>query len=160
MSFGGIPAAQRIQDYYLWEVVLNENPQLRGIVELGTWEGGFACYLAAQARSRKIWFRTYDVRPPEHDIPGFVQLDVFRKAEEVGRLLREWEPVIVLCDGGNKPREVQTFSRHLGPESLLVAHDWGMEISIREIPDNVEMVYGDLCESINSLSRVFRVRDA
>ena len=158
MSFGGIPAAQKVQDYYLWEVVLNEYPQLRGIVELGTWEGGFSCYLAEQARLRGLSFRTYDVRTPEREIPGFVHLDVFRQAGQVGALLREWEPLILLCDGGNKPREARTFSQHLGPESLVAVHDWGTETSEELMPPNLEMVYGAECEQLDSMTRFFRVK--
>lgn len=159
MSFGGVAAAQRIQDYYLWEVVLNEYPHLRAIVEIGTWRGGFACFLAAQARLRGLHFRTYDVHEPVVPIAEFVQMDVFRYADKVGALLKEWKPLILFCDGGNKPRELQTFSRYLGPESVMIVHDWGTEISIREMPERLEMVHGDFCDQIKSMSRVFRVKD-
>ena len=144
MSFGGVPAAQLVQDYFLWECLLNENPQVRGIVELGTWEGGFALYLAAQARCRGLSFRTYDVTAPAHEIPGFVQLDIFREAEQIGEYLRREGPVIVLCDGGNKPRELRTFSRYLTEEARLVVHDWGTEVLPSDVPDNVEMLHQDL----------------
>ena len=157
MSFGGVPAAQLIQDFYLWECLLNENPQLRGIVELGTWEGGFACYLYAQAQARGLSFRTYDVLAPAREIPGFVQLDIFRESEQVGEYLRREDPVVVLCDGGNKPREMKTFSQYLSPQSRLMVHDWGTEVSLRDVPDNLQMLNGDLYSSLNSMSRVFRV---
>jgi hypothetical protein len=157
MSFCGVPAAQRPQDYFLWEVLLNEHPHARGIVELGTWEGGFSLYLAYQALERGIFFRTYDVVRPEREIPGFVQLDIFASADEIGAWLRGKEPLMLLCDGGNKPRELRIFSRFLSPESTIVAHDWGEEIFASDVPDNVEMIYGDFCEQIDSLSRVFKV---
>lgn len=157
MSFGGVPAAQLVTDFYLWECLLNENPQLRGIVELGTWQGGFALYLASQARFRDLSFRTYDVTTPDHEIPGFVQLDIFREAEQVGRYLRRRDPVVVFCDGGNKPRELRTFSKFLSPESRLVVHDWGTEVLPTDVPDNVEMLHEDLYERYGSMSRVFRV---
>ena len=157
MSFAGVPAAQVIQDYYLWECLLNENPQLRGIVELGTWEGGFSLYLAAQARCRGLSFRTYDIAAPSHEIPGFFQLDIFREAEQIGSYLRREEPVVVLCDGGNKARELRTFSKFLSSESLLVVHDWGTEVLPSDVPDSLEMLNGDLYERYQSMSRVFRV---
>ena len=156
MSFGGVPAAQVVQDYYLWEWLLNETP-CRGIVELGTWEGGFSLYLAAQARWRGLSFRTYDVRPPEHEIPGFFQLDIFAQAGEVGAYLEREDPVILLCDGGNKARELRTFSQYLSPASRLVVHDWGTEIQPSEVPPGLEMLHQDLFELYGSMSRVFRV---
>lgn len=160
LSFGGIAAAQVPQDYILWEVLLNENPHLEGIVELGTWNGGFAHFLNAQAAARGMHFRTFDVIAPEREIPCFEQLDIFRYAERVGELLQEWDPVVVLCDGGNKPRELKTFSRFLSPQSILVVHDWGSEMFPEDVPENVEMIYGDYCERLESRSRVFKVRDA
>lgn len=157
MSFGGVPAAQCVQDYYLWEYLLNDNPQLRGIVELGTWEGGFSLYLAAQARCRGISFRTYDIVAPGHEIAGFVQLDIFGEAESIGQYIRGCLPVIVLCDGGNKARELRTFSEYLDAESRLVVHDWGTEMDPKDVPGNLEMLYGDTFERYRSMSRVFRV---
>ena len=161
MSFGGIPASQLVQDYYLWEYVLNDNPQLRGIVELGTWEGGFANYLAAQAQCRGLSFRTYDIASPfaihGNLVPGFRKADIFREAESIGEYLRQEDPVIVLCDGGNKPRELKTFSRFLGPDSRMVTHDWGTEVTEADVPPNLEMLYGDTFSRYQSMSRVFRV---
>lgn len=157
MSFAGIAASQVIQDYYLWEYVLNDNPQLRGIVELGTWEGGFSCYLAAQAGFRGLSFRTYDVIAPGREIPGFFQLDIFREAEAIGEYLRRESPVILLCDGGNKAREMKVFSPFLTPESRMIVHDWGTEVDQANVPANVEMLYEDLFVRYQSLSRVFRV---
>ena len=157
MSFGGVPAAQCVQDYYLWEWILNDNPQLRGIVELGTWEGGFSLYLAAQAGCRGLSFRTYDVTAPAREIPGFVQLDIFHKADEIGEYLRREGPVALLCDGGNKARELKTFSRYVTPEGIMVVHDWGTEIQPEEVPDGLTMAYEDTFERYGSMSRVFRV---
>lgn len=157
MSFGGVPAAQCAQDYYLWEYLLNDNPQTRGIVELGTWEGGFSLYLAEQARLRGLSFRTYDIIAPGREIPGFVQLDIFGQAGAIGEHLRGVSPVICLCDGGNKARELRTFSGYLDGDSLMVVHDWGTEMDPDDVPSNLEMVYGDLFERFQSMSRVFRV---
>src|SRR3990172_3485749 len=84
-SFCGISCAQFWADFILWEALLNTHTQLRAIVELGTWQGGFSLYLAAQARGRGLEFRTYDATPPDRPIPGFVRLDIFAEAEQLGR---------------------------------------------------------------------------
>ena len=158
MSFCGIPAAQRVQDYFLWEALLNEETQCRGIVELGTWEGGFSLYLAVQAENRGLFFRTYDVAAPDRRIPGFVQLDIYAEAEAIGEHLSRNDPLVLFCDGGNKPRELKTFSRYLTRESVIVVHDWNTEIFLEDVPDNVEMIYEDFCKGIDSMSRAFRVK--
>src|SRR5207342_3592824 len=60
VSFGGIPVAQYRCDFWLWEWLLNENPQVRAVFELGTWHGGFAWWLWAQTQARGIAFETFD----------------------------------------------------------------------------------------------------
>src|SRR5262245_31923884 len=127
------------------------------VIELGTLDGGFSLYLATQAEQRGMLFRTYDVRKPDGDITGFVQLDIYGCAEAIGEHMRRHEPVIVLCDGGNKPRELKTCSRYVTAESTLVVHDWGSEIFPEDVPANVEMVHEAWCQELGSASRVFRV---
>lgn len=159
MSFGGVGAAQILADYWLWEALLNGEPQLTGIVELGTAKGGFALYLAAQADARDLFFRTYDVVAPTRRIPGFVRCDIFAQASDIGIHLQRRNPLVLFCDGGNKPREIKTFSRFLTPESLIVVHDWGTEMQKEDVPENVTEVYGHLCDEIGSMSRCFKVKD-
>lgn len=158
MSFAGIRAAQILADYWLWEALLNGGDgKLNGIVELGTGKGGFSLYLAAQANARDLFFRTYDISAPDCQVPGFVRVDIYAAADEIGRHLERHDPVILFCDGGNKPRELKTFSRYLSPTSLIVVHDWGTEMTKEDVPENVVEVYGDLCDDIGSMSRCFRV---
>lgn len=162
-SFAGVACAQYFVDFYVWEAVLNERtgadtkgfPALRAIVELGTFKGGFSLYLATQANERGLLFRTYDVAKPDRAIPGFVQLDIFAKAEAIGAHLVRSAPVILLCDGGNKPRELRTFSRYLDHRSILAVHDWGSEIDETDVPDDLTMIYGDFCEELGSITRFF-----
>lgn len=157
-SFGGIPMAQQWADLRLWEAILNEN-KVNAIFEIGTWQGGFSWWLYAQSLARAIYFQTYDAIAPEREIPAFYRVDVFAASDMLGELFRSFEPCVVFCDGGNKPRELQTFSGELrDPASLLLAHDWGEEIGPHDVPDMVEMVYGESCERLGSLTRVFKLR--
>jgi hypothetical protein len=157
VSFAGVPAAQFWAEFVLWEALLNERPY-NGIIELGTWQGGFSLYLAAQAEARGMFFRTYDVQPPPSRIPGFVQVDLYAASDDVGEHMSKHDPVIVLCDGGNKPRELATFSRYVTDASTLVVHDWGTEMLEENVPDEgVRMVHRELCEDLGSISRVFEV---
>lgn len=166
VSFAGVACAQFYADFYLWEGVLNDRtgrtanptglPAVDAIVELGTFKGGFSLYLASQAHWRGLGFRTYDVVAPGRQIPGFVQLDIFAKADEIGEWIRAWETVIVFCDGGNKARELKTFSRYLDSNDLIATHDWGEEITETDVPAGLEMVYGDWCDQLGSATRFFR----
>jgi len=149
--------AQFWAEFCLWESLLNERPY-SGIIELGTLDGGFSLYLAAQAEQRGMFFRTYDIRVPQRKIPGFVQIDIYARADDIGEHMCRNDPVIVFCDGGNKPRELKTFSRYVTPESLLVTHDWGTEMLRSDVPETVDFVHEEWCSEIGSASRCFRVK--
>jgi hypothetical protein len=160
-SFGGVTCAQYWVDFMLWESILNTNPHLLGIIELGTWEGGFSRYLYAQAQARSIKFATYDVVVPQLSVapPFFVQLDIYRypeRIEQVGKVMGG--PVALFCDGGNKPRELRTFPPLMPEGSIIVVHDWGTETMPTDVPDFLEELYGQYCDEIGSMSRVFRMR--
>lgn len=159
-SFGGVSMAQYQCDLVLWEAILNENADLRFIIELGTWMGGFSWWLWAQAEARGMEFQTYDaVQHNEYPPPGFLKKDVFAASEDLILGFNACEPLILLCDNDNKAREIQTFGVALkDPRSLIVVHDWGTEIGPGDIPDTVEPVYEDYCDALGSISRVFRKR--
>lgn len=157
-SFGGIPMAQLPVDLWLWEAVLNENPALQGIVEIGTWQGGLSWWLYAQAQARGIGFRTFDTIQPARTAPQWRKVDVFAEPEQVAEEIRAFgEPVVVFCDGGNKPRELRTFAPMLkDPRSLIAVHDWGTEMQPTEVPDGLVEAYGDRCDADGSITRWFR----
>jgi len=158
VSFGGVPMAQIWADLVLWEAVLNENP-VDAIFEIGTWQGGFSWWLYAQSLARDIFFLTFDAVEPERNIPAFLRVDVFAETTMLGKRFRAFEPCVVFCDGGNKPRELQTFAAELrDPRSLLLVHDWGTEMLPGDVPDTVEMVYREFCEQLGSVTRVFKLR--
>ena len=155
VSFSGVPAAQYWVDFWLWEAVLNATEGLTGIVEIGTWEGGFSRYLHAQAACRGLAFRTYDVVAPKVMVPDFVQADVFAEAAEICGWLSRQGPVALFCDGGNKPRELATFPPYCAAGSVFLVHDWGTETLPADVPPGLRMIHGELCEEIGSITRVF-----
>lgn len=157
-SFGGVPAAQYWCELYLYEAILNSNPQLKRIIELGTWMGGLSLFLYMQAKVRNMWFITYDAQDyntPAYSIIPFVKKDIFASEEELGQTISS-VPTLLICDNGNKPREIKTFAPYVTSDSIIVVHDWKTEIFPEDIPDYLEEIYGDTCDEIGSLSRVFR----
>jgi hypothetical protein len=159
-GFGGIAMAQVWVDLYAWEAILNGNPQLRGIIEIGTWQGGFSGWLWAQARLRDMQFFTCDAVRPERPIryTGFCRVDVFATPEAIEDTIRSiGEPLMLLCDGGNKPRELRTFAPMLkDPGSLIAVHDWGTETTAADVPDGLEPAYASYLEELGSITRFFR----
>lgn len=158
-SFGGIAMAQQWADLWMWEAILNDNPQIKAIFEIGTWQGGFSFWLWSQAQARDLHFETYDATIPDRSIPGFERHDVFADSELLGERFRTWEPCVVFCDGGNKPRELNTFAAELRSQgSLLLVHDWGTEILLEDVPDHLEMIYRTFCLDLSAITRVFQLK--
>lgn len=153
-SFGGVVAAQRFCDFYLWEGLLNSHPEVTGgIFEIGTFNGGMSLFLSAQAEARGYEFHTFDIVRPERPIPGFTKLDVFEQGEFLMAYLPD-EPCFLLCDGGDKPRELREIAPLTEPGSIVVVHDWLTEVYPNDIPDFLEEIHVDFSEGIGSMSRV------
>jgi hypothetical protein len=168
-SFGGIQISQYRIDLDLWETVLNAHPETTAICELGTWKGGFSWWLWAQAQARGMRFATFDAIDMESGVPGFERLDVFLDKQKVLDWItgtRGWfstepqiplnDPIVLFCDNGNKPRELREYTPHLPAGSITLVHDWGTETMPEDVPDWLEMIHGDLCEQIGSITRVFK----
>jgi hypothetical protein len=142
-TFLGVNCSQSWADFLFWERLLNARPGLRSIVELGTGEGGFSRYLSIQADARALLFSTFDhIHMDDQSAPGFQRLDIFAEPNQVRACFVE--PTVLFCDNGDKPREVNTFAPSLQPESLVVVHDWGTEITFGDIPGELKPVHEDL----------------
>lgn len=133
-TFLGTNCSQSWADLQLWEMLLNEHPELRSIVELGTGEAGFSRYLHLQAEARGLCFHTFDrIRMDRHRQSGFHKLDIFANPAKVAARLRH--PGVLFCDNGDKIREVQVFGPFLEPGDLLAVHDWGTEIFAKHVKE-------------------------
>lgn len=151
-TYCGRKAVQWWVDFLLWENLLNLHPEVEGIVELGTGDGGFSLYLFHQAAERGIGFVTFDIETSEYEPPGFYCSDIFADVEGISMLLDR--ATILHCDDGDKPRELATFAPHLQPGSLCVVHDWGIEVGETDVPDCLAPVCEDLWRGVG-LSAVF-----
>jgi hypothetical protein len=159
VSFAHVTVGQHWADFVLWETVLNENPGLRGIVEFGTGAGGFSIWLNAQCQARGMFFRTYDTAKPGRVVPGFVQQDILKQHRDIGHHIARHEPLLLFCDNGDKPLELKLYTPHIQhPASLVMVHDWNQELSERDVPLELEMVYEPFCQELGSITRVFRKR--
>ncbi|MFI5421729.1 MAG: hypothetical protein ACHQ1H_12240 [Nitrososphaerales archaeon] len=131
----GRPIAQYWEDLELWERVLNDYPDMKWIVELGTWEGGMSFYLYGQAYARKMFFSTIDIKDPEKLVPLFVNYNVHDGFPKHITYPIKY-PGILFCDNGDKPEEVKMYSQIVNPESIIAVHDWGTEFIPNDIPND------------------------
>lgn len=174
VTFLGVQAVQFWADLLLWEKLFNAHPQLRGCVELGSLHGGLSLYLCLQSAARGLRFRTFDRKAPEAlatplaqrlDLAAqFVQGDMFDDQSAGGELKTlladaRVHPLVLLCDGGNKPKEFQTFVPLLWAGDLVAVHDHNTEFGdgdAEPVKGLVERIFVDECAAHGSFTVFYR----
>ncbi len=163
-SFCGTHAAQTWNDLALWEEFFNRYP-LASLIELGTWKGGMAAFLALQCKARGIAFTTIDSNGAWQENRELVEslggqclvMDVF-DANTMTKLMEEQpRPCLLFCDNGDKRRELREIASQLEADQYIAVHDWGSESGPEDIPDDWQYLLHDECERMHSLTRYFKI---
>lgn len=170
--FMGCQAIQYWSDLYSWERIFNRHPEIRSIVELGSGQGGLSLFFRLQALQRGMRFFTIDSAPVPAATTelakavGLVQCCITEdmwvngSATVLSLLSNLPHPLLLLCDGGNKPREFQFFVPFLLPGDFVAVHDWGNEFTEQDITPEVaplvETIYAAETEGIGTLTRWFK----
>lgn len=171
-TYCGVPAVQAWQDFMLWERFLNL-VKATSLIEIGTFVGGFSLFLQHQCYSRGMTFYTVDFQVyADFDNKAgalylngtkalFHHMDVWTPPFDdlFNGVLQKEDRIILLCDGGNKPKEMQTFVPRIRPGDLVAAHDWSTEIGDADlvlVKDMLSPIMPGECEALHSLTRFFR----
>ena len=143
----------------LYQVFSHFKPDL--IITLGTGDGELdnvlghywklKSYDIEDRRSFLYCHKNYPDRQQDYggrkDTYEFKQCDIFSAeiVDEIRYLIANHEKVAVLCDNGDKPKEVALFSGMIKPTDIILAHDytscvtWGWdEFSDADIPDRIQ----------------------
>ena len=163
-TFCGCPAAQTWNDLTIWEEFLNRYP-VASLIELGTWKGGMAAFLAVQCRARGIQFTTIDHALGQMENREFVEwlgatclnMDVSQIEPMREYLMSQPEPRLLFCDNGNKRRELSEIASLLAPGDFVAVHDWGAEAG-PEGCDCWKILMLSLCNGIESLTRFMAIQ--
>jgi len=133
--------------YWMYKVIddiLNENKQIKGIIEIGTAEGALSLFLGLECYERGLKpLLTYDIKKRKE--PNLFKLlgikpiirDCFH--EDSIREITEYadNPILLVCDNEDKPKEFNTFVGLLKQNSVIAAHDWEHTIRLANIKDTV-----------------------
>lgn len=172
-TFFGLKMLQYWADVALWELFFTEHPHIESLLEIGTHRCGMALFFVGHAIQRNMFFRTFDrTRYPEMDSPiakklrletHFVPGDVFSDSRE---LLLDFltddifKPTLLYCDGGNKAKELQTFTPYLSRDDYVAVHDYTTEFKpddIKPVEHLLEPVFLERCMQIRPcLTRFWR----
>lgn len=152
----GFPMCQNRLAVPVWSYAMEKYPP-GIIIEIGSLNGGFTTALGVHAWRIGCGIHSFDVTkaPNEDWLPlakllniNFHQIDCFSQGGIflIEKYLRSQKRVFLLCDGGNKATEFNTFAKFLKPGDLIAAHDycvkeewwpWG-EIKMSDVAETVK----------------------
>jgi len=164
----GIRAQQDWSDLALWDRMLEDRPDLKTVIEIGTFLGGLSGFLSVECEQRNILFQTWDIQKWEglderllnhHFHVGDALID-----ERLRMMLDDPDrhPLLIFCDGGDKPKEFATFAPLLQPGDVIGVHDYGQEIFDGDITPHMERLRPAALErhvAADSLTRFYRCVD-
>lgn len=98
------------------------------VVELGTQNGGFTIFLSRLfpqvfTFDNKSFRATLEAFKKCSNIV-FVEMDIFKGPDLIGDLVSQEGKTLLLCDNGDKIKEVDTFSKYLKAGDFIMAHDY------------------------------------
>lgn len=128
----GFPMQQNRLAVPTWSYAMECHPPAR-IIEIGSYNGGFTIAIGVHARQIGARVISYDVAQAPHESLAamaeflgieFRTADVWTIEPEIAHLIALPGVTFVLCDGGNKKRELATFAKYLKPGDVIAAHDY------------------------------------
>lgn len=134
-TFFGLLMAQNQNALMAYSTLLNHlsnnNQKIGRIIEIGCANGGLSILFKLFSMSYGCDFMTYDIFNSTIHKDIFKSLNVdFRLIncfDENAKIKEEIEKegiTILLCDGGNKVREFEVFSKYLKPNDIILVHDY------------------------------------
>lgn len=127
--YKGIFSQQNKNFYPAFEKLFAQENIAR-VLEIGTATGGFIRAVRDLTNAEIV---TYDIKETKHkttleenNITVKVQ-SVFDDFDFVEDYISRENQVLVICDGGNKPKEFEVFSRLLKPGDIIMAHDYSRD---------------------------------
>ena len=127
--YKGIFSQQNKNFYPAFEKLFAEENIVR-VLEIGTATGGFIRAVRDLTNSEIV---TYDIKETKHkatlednNITVNVQ-SAFEDYEFIEDYISRKGQVLVLCDGGDKPKEFSIFSKMLKSGDIIMAHDYSYD---------------------------------
>lgn len=101
------------------------------VIEIGTCKGGLSNLLSSCTAQYGGEFHTMDVRTggqenqyPLYGNATFHHWNCFEHIKEIEALIQKPGLCFLLCDGGDKPKEFNTFAPFLKTGDVIAAHDF------------------------------------
>jgi cephalosporin hydroxylase len=128
-----------------------QGARIRAVLEIGVEHGGLAAYLAAYCHATKACtYRGIDITLNALDWhvrtdmgEAILERDAWSDATVAE--VRAWlaavpAPALIICDGGDKPKELKLYAPLLRTGDVLIGHDYHNEYGDTELADMPAMV--------------------
>lgn len=142
-TFEGISILQHPQITEYFPKIINDYDR---IIELGTYFGGLTLYLY-RIKKPETELISYDIDTTLCKIPKEYNIDCRwgdwwheKWLKEFEELMKEpLKRILLLCDGGYKEYEFNTFSNFLKPKDTIMVHDYAENLEeYRQITEEIE----------------------
>lgn len=139
--FAGITMPSNYFTFHLFSKIIDENPGITKIIELGTHTGSMAIALGLEGVRKGIEVHTFEITEQiTEDTKRILDAlgvkrhlcNIFEEQQLIKSLFKDG-PVYLLCDNGSKSIEFQEFANKLLPGSVVSVHDWTLEIHQHDI---------------------------
>ena len=136
-KFGQYPMSQNQLALPMLSMALDyENPTV--VIEVGTQQGGLVCGLT-ELDVRGMQFISVDITDQRTDevkdsfLRHGITFELGDCFSVVPRLMKRFEKnkVVILCDGGDKNKEMKLFRPLCKPGDVIAAHDWTYAVNAR-----------------------------
>ena len=141
--FLGYKTMQTWSALYMLENILDNNQNIKRIVDIGTGCGGTTLFFGLHMMVRNGQVLSFDIY--ERQLKGwsglaeflnvsFINQNVFTEQSktQIQKFIKD-DRALVFCDGGKKTSELNIFSKIIKPNDLLLVHDLGKEIKWSDI---------------------------
>jgi predicted O-methyltransferase YrrM len=151
MELLGFDVAQTPDQIKLLDEIL-DTYKITTYIELGTYRGGLSNYVLTTRPD--IDYYGFDYAPEQIDErirnhPRMITADVFSngcKERILSIVTNSSGAVLIFCDNGNKPRELETYSPIIRSGDLIQVHDYPGEGITDEFLDNFGAINSSLRE--------------
>ena len=142
----GYEMQQSLESLYIIKKILDDNPDILRIVELGTANGGTALFFGACISERGGLVLTVDqtklmtggyegwIEQAQKLNVSFLYKDNF--TPDAVQYVKDFignNRAMIFCDDGDKKREVALYCKILKPNDLLLAHDYENEFFYNDL---------------------------
>lgn len=117
------------------------------IIEIGTFYGGLTKTLQDHHISNNATIYTYDIHDSLVSEEGgninFIRKDIFEDVDTIKNNIRN-KKTVILCDGGDKIKELQVFAPLLSKGDFILCHDFAENAHL--YANGIRDVYWCACE--------------